>query len=88
MVPDSVLYAINNLSQKEIEVVCESFKSIFGSEYCDYPFSDSNRSVPGEWHRSDILHYLNTIDFTLKHTICLEIMSVITTVLMYRQFGK
>lgn len=88
MIPDSVLNVIDNLSQKEIEVVCETFKIVFGSEYCDYPFNDSNRSITNEWHRSDILRYLNTIDFDLTHNVCLEIISVLTTLLMYRQFGK
>lgn len=88
MIPQAVLNALKDFNHREIQIMAESLKILFDNKETKYPFNDTNKMFgeDGEWSRSDILHYLNQINFDIEHQVCMDIMCVISTILVSRQF--
>ena len=78
MIPQILLDSLDTFSDYEIIIICETLNTLYGTG-TKYPFT-GQKTVKGEWHKSDLLHYFNTIDFNTEPVQYMVIMGIFSTI--------
>jgi len=78
MIPQILLDSLDTFNDYEVTVICETLSTLYGTD-ATYPFT-GRKTVKGEWHKSDLLHYFNTIDFNTESVRYMVIMGIFSTI--------
>lgn len=78
MIPQILLDSLDTFSDYEVTVICETLNILYGNN-TTHPFT-GQKTVKGEWHKSDLLHYFNTIDFNTESVHYMVIMGIFSTI--------